>query len=847
MEGEVEQYSLPIDYAHLPATIVSMRVSRGQSIQPGTIVALYEYTQSVEADVEDDVHDSWGNGKVLEPRKVVEFRKMRGEVRSRHAGTVKQLARVGEEIKSPDQPVAVLRYCAHGIQLGGMCAICGDEVPVNETAQATVPITHDASGLTVSEEIARSVEKENADRLLKVRKLSLILDLDQTIIHATVNPGVGQIMDDPNQPQFQDVRRFVLPDSNGTYYYIKLRPHTIHFLQQVTQKYELHIYTMGTRNYARQVAQEIDPDSRLFNERILSRDDSGSFAKKSLKRLFPCDHSMVVVVDDRADVWQYSPNLVKVRPYEFFSETGDINAPLGAQPHQQQQPQDQRIPQQQRQPQNSSPVEQENGVQSRIDSIPSPVDALSPTSETQIQEPTTDDSSSVADPANALPPPVNGPPPSQLSRPLNFTEETDDHLLKILGVLNEVHERFYRTLDAAGGAKDGRRVPGADCQGIVPELKRSVLRGCVLAFSGVIPLNTPDHTRHELWRLAEEFGAQCKTELDSQVTHLLAAKDGTGKVNKARNMRGVYIVSPKWLIQSAEKWERLHEADYLFNGTDSNEMFFRGQGRVGTPTTSGPDFGGTGIEDEVLTVDVPAGDVNVGLEEFNEGLKELDEWDEDEEGGEDDGGSSSEFEGLGKRKERDADEEFRAKKRRVGEGLEEEEEDGFEDVDGVVEEEEMERDDWVESDEEFNELEFELEHVDDEESGSQSLQQSDVESSTSTGNTLNDLFRERRLQRRLRTKSDRASSRFQGPIAMSNFVPCDSEKDSSGRVEFPLIDLTPASQDGVPVTEVVVVGGPQGNVEVQVGVVAGMDTDSGSVLGYAETERGMESEVVEIW
>lgn len=36
--------------------------------------------------------------------------------------------------------------------------------------------------------------------------------------------------------------------------------------------------------------------------------------QKSIERLFPCDTSMVVVIDDRADVWQYSPNLVKVHP-----------------------------------------------------------------------------------------------------------------------------------------------------------------------------------------------------------------------------------------------------------------------------------------------------------------------------------------------------------------------------------------------------------------------------------------------------------------------------------------------------------------------------------------------------
>jgi RNA polymerase II subunit A-like phosphatase len=40
---------------------------------------------------------------------------------------------------------------------------------------------------------------------------------------------------------------------------------------------------------------------------------------KNLKRLFPTDQSMVVVIDDRGDVWGEIPNLVKVIPCEWVS------------------------------------------------------------------------------------------------------------------------------------------------------------------------------------------------------------------------------------------------------------------------------------------------------------------------------------------------------------------------------------------------------------------------------------------------------------------------------------------------------------------------------------------------
>ena len=52
-------------------------------------------------------------------------------------------------------------------------------------------MTHSANGPTVSLEEARRIEQETAAHLLKSRKLTLIVDLDQTIVHATVDPTVG--------------------------------------------------------------------------------------------------------------------------------------------------------------------------------------------------------------------------------------------------------------------------------------------------------------------------------------------------------------------------------------------------------------------------------------------------------------------------------------------------------------------------------------------------------------------------------------------------------------------------------------------------------------------------------
>ncbi len=194
-------------------------------------------------------------------------------------------------------------------------------------------MTHDTAHLTISKDEANRVDDEAKRRLLSSRKLSLVVDLDQTIIHAAVDPTIKEWMDDkdnPNHGAVSDVRAFQLTDDGpgmrGCWYYIKLRPGLAEFLENVSQLYELHIYTMGTRQYADQIAKLVDPEGKYFNDRILSRDESGSMVAKNLERLFPVDTKMVVIIDDRGDVWKWSANLIRVTPFDFFVGIGDINS-----------------------------------------------------------------------------------------------------------------------------------------------------------------------------------------------------------------------------------------------------------------------------------------------------------------------------------------------------------------------------------------------------------------------------------------------------------------------------------------------------------------------------------------
>ncbi|GAA5811799.1 hypothetical protein MFLAVUS_005244 [Mucor flavus] len=222
-------------------------------------------------------------------------------------------------------------FCLHEVKFGGLCAVCG--VIIEDETRDQIKMTHKDIGITVSLNEAKRLEQQDEKRLLDQRKLSLIVDLDQTILHATWEPSIADWVKErkeSNSDSVKDIKQFTL-DGSPLIYSIKLRPGLSDFLKDMSKKYEMHIYTMGTRSYAEAVVKEIDPTGELFQDRILSRDENGSMTRKRLERLFPSDTSKVVVLDDRADVWDYSPNLIQIKPYEYFIGIGDINSPF-AQP-----------------------------------------------------------------------------------------------------------------------------------------------------------------------------------------------------------------------------------------------------------------------------------------------------------------------------------------------------------------------------------------------------------------------------------------------------------------------------------------------------------------------------------
>ncbi|XP_011374654.1 RNA polymerase II subunit A C-terminal domain phosphatase isoform X2 [Pteropus vampyrus] len=214
----------------------------------------------------------------------------------------------------------------------GLCAECGQDLTQLQSkngrqqvplSTATVSMVHSVPELMVSSEQAEQLGREDQQRLHRNRKLVLMVDLDQTLIHTTEqhcqrmsNKGILHFQLGRGEPML----------------HTRLRPHCREFLEKVARLYELHVFTFGSRLYAHTIAGFLDPEKKLFSHRILSRDECiDPFSKTgNLRNLFPCGDSMVCIIDDREDVWKFAPNLITVKKYVYFQGTGDINAPPGS-------------------------------------------------------------------------------------------------------------------------------------------------------------------------------------------------------------------------------------------------------------------------------------------------------------------------------------------------------------------------------------------------------------------------------------------------------------------------------------------------------------------------------------
>lgn len=128
-------------------------------------------------------------------------------------------------------------------------------------------------------------------------KLTVALDLDETLVHAELTPKYG----------FDD---FLTLDNEGTpiNIYVGRRPFLLEFLAQAAEMFEVVVFTASHSTYADQVLNKLDPDRRFLRYR-LSRNacimHSGLFVKDL--RCLGRDLRHVVLVDNSPFSFMFQP------------------------------------------------------------------------------------------------------------------------------------------------------------------------------------------------------------------------------------------------------------------------------------------------------------------------------------------------------------------------------------------------------------------------------------------------------------------------------------------------------------------------------------------------------------
>ncbi|KAI9582783.1 RNA polymerase II subunit A C-terminal domain phosphatase [Glossina fuscipes] len=542
------------------------RVREGFPVSASQVILLYEVLPA-EGDVEHASH------KIIH------------KFKTQRVGVVKKrLFNDGAIIKG-GTPILELSECVHTTVIKDMCADCGADLRQNENgnpSEASVPMVHSIPDLKVTQKLAQKLGHDDTRRLLQDRKLVLLVDLDQTIIHTT-NDNV------PNN--IKSIYHFQLYGPQSPWYHTRLRPGTLDFLNSVSKHYELHICTFGARNYAHMIAKILDPNGKYFSHRILSRDECFNPTSKTdnLKALFPNGDSMVCIIDDREDVWNMASNLIQVKPYHFFQHTGDINAPPELSKHELdgegldfkdldtlQAANKEKCEQTLKNEKTDENIEESADPTPCSESISEVVESTndeekSLETKNNVEEAEgkdleenaihTEEKDLIVDQKKEETDKVNEKSaeteeitakiklPADPAKEIEI-EDPDDYLLYLEIILRAIHVRFYSIYN------ETKEIP--DLKIIVPKIRSEVLRGCNLVFSGLVPTNMKLQ-QSRAYFIAKSLGANVSQNIGEDTTHLVAVTSGTFKVNAAKKNSQIKIVNANWLWCCAERWEHVDE------------------------------------------------------------------------------------------------------------------------------------------------------------------------------------------------------------------------------------------------------------------------------------------------
>ena len=167
-------------------------------------------------------------------------------------------------------------------------------------------------------------------------QLLLVLDLDHTLLNSVrefeVDPSDEAALLSVHEADTAAASSGKSPRSlfrlSAMRLWTKLRPGVQRFLAKASERFELHVCTMGNPQYASLMMDLLDPGRDFFAQRVVALGGSGS-ASKDLDGLEGLE-SVTIVVDDTAQVWPaHQRNLVRLERYHYFPASRRAHAMPG--------------------------------------------------------------------------------------------------------------------------------------------------------------------------------------------------------------------------------------------------------------------------------------------------------------------------------------------------------------------------------------------------------------------------------------------------------------------------------------------------------------------------------------
>ncbi|XP_075077525.1 RNA polymerase II C-terminal domain phosphatase-like 4 isoform X2 [Nicotiana tabacum] len=141
-----------------------------------------------------------------------------------------------------------------------------------------------------------------------------------------------------------------------------------------------------------------------------------------------------------------------------------------------------------------------------------------------------------------------------LSATKSDENEAEGALASVLKVLQQIHSLFF-------DPERRDNIMERDVRQVLKQVRKEILKGCKIVFTRVFPTQFQAENHH-LWKLAEQLGATCSTEVDQSVTHVVSMDAGTDKSRWAVKEKK-FLVHPRWIEAANYLWRKPLEENFL--------------------------------------------------------------------------------------------------------------------------------------------------------------------------------------------------------------------------------------------------------------------------------------------